>query len=42
MYAEGYSGGLLASWNLQVVRFKAFVTFAGIVIKDRSRGSPIS
>ena len=30
------------SWNPQVVRCKAFVTFAGIVIKDQSRGSPIS
>ena len=35
----GLSGGLLTAWNPQVVRCMVFLSFAGIVVKARFKGS---
>ena len=37
--STGLSGGLLAAWNPCCFRVKAFKTVAGILLKDRLRGS---
>ena len=34
----GLSGGILSSWNPQVIRCKAFHTLAGILLKVSRRG----